>query len=104
MLEVEKHLSAYVPWSLTERLQQEDPSKDPVLAPIAIFACQVCLSAVWRSLRIQPSCVVGQSIGEVTAAYTAGCLTLADAVKIIYHRSQLLAQVTGGAMVVVLNV
>ena len=104
MLEVEKHLSAYVPWSLTERLQQEDPSKDPVLAPIAIFACQVGLSAVWRSLGIQPSCVVGQSIGEVAAAYTAGCLTLADAVKIIYHRSQLLAQVTGGAMVVVLNV
>ena len=104
MLEVEKHLSAYVPWSLVERLQQEDPSKDRVLAPIAIFACQVCLSAVWRSLGIQPSCVVGQSIGEVAAAYTAGCLTLADAVKIIYQRSQLLAQVTGGAMVVVLNV
>ena len=104
MLEVEKHLLAYVPWSLTERLQQEDPSKDSVLAPIAIFACQVGLSAVWRSLGIQPSCVVGQSIGEVAAAYTAGCLTLADAVKITYHRSQLLAQVTGGAMVVVLNV
>ena len=104
MLDVERHLSAYVSWSLTDRIQREDPSKDPILAPIAIFACQVGLVEVWRTLGVFPSCVVGQSIGEVAAAYTAGCLSLADAVRIIYHRSQLLAQVTGGAMVVVKNV
>ena len=104
MMEVEKQLSVYVSWSLRERLQEEDPSKDLVLGAIAIFACQVALAAVWKSLGIQPSCVVGQSLGEVAAAYTAGCLSLADAVKIIYHRSTLLAQATGGAMVVVQNV
>ena len=104
VVEVEKHLSDYVSWSLTERIQQEDPSKDAVLAPIAVFACQVGLVALWRSLGILPSCVLGQSIGEVAAAHAAGCLSLADAVRIIYHRSQLLAQVTGGSMVVVKNV
>ena len=104
LMDLERHLSAYVSWSLVERIQQGDPSKDPVLAPIAIFACQVGLVAVWRSLGVSPSCVVGQSIGEVAAAYAAGCLSLADAVRIIYHRSQLLAQVTGGAMAVVKNV
>ena len=104
VMAVEKHLSMYVSWSLTERLQTEDPSRDPLLAPIAIFACQVGLAAVWQSFGVKPSCVVGQSIGEVAAAFTAGCLALSDAVKIIFHRSQLLAQVTGGAMVVVQNV
>ena len=104
VMAIEKHLSMYVSWSLTERLETEDPSRDPLLAPIAIFACQVGLAAVWQSFGVKPSCVVGQSIGEVAAAFTAGCLALSDAVKIILLRSQLLAQVTGGAMVVVQNV
>ncbi|KAK7490870.1 hypothetical protein BaRGS_00017926 [Batillaria attramentaria] len=102
MMEVDKELSAHVKWSLAQRLQQrEDPTQDPVFGPLAIFACQVALASVWQSLGIQPASIVGQSIGEVAAAYTAGCLTLADAVKIVYHRSKLLANVTGGSMIVV---
>ncbi|XP_076462907.1 phenolphthiocerol/phthiocerol polyketide synthase subunit C-like [Babylonia areolata] len=104
VVEVERHLSAYVPWSLTERLMKEDPSQDSLLDPIAVFACQVGLAAVWKSLGIESNYIVGQSVGEVAAAYTAGCFSLADAVKIIYYRSQLLAEVANGAMIVVLNV
>nr|KAG5702438.1 hypothetical protein BaRGS_027525 [Batillaria attramentaria] len=105
MMEVDKELSAYVKWSLLDRLEKkEDPAQDEVFGPIAIFACQVALAAVWRSLGIHPACVLGQSIGEVAATYSAGCLDLADAVKIIYHRTKLLAEVTGGSMVVVKNV
>ncbi|KAK7490873.1 hypothetical protein BaRGS_00017929, partial [Batillaria attramentaria] len=105
MMEVDKELSAYVKWSLLDRLEKkEDPAQDEVFGPIAIFACQVALAAVWRSLGIQPACVLGQSIGEVAAAYTAGCLGLADAVKITYHRTIFLAEATGGSMVVVKNV
>nr|KAG5702437.1 hypothetical protein BaRGS_027524 [Batillaria attramentaria] len=105
MMEVDKELSAYVKWSLLDRLEKkEDPAQDGVFGPIAIFACQVALTAVWRSLGIQPACVLGQSIGEVAAAYTGGCLGLADAVKIIYHRTIFLAEATGGSMIVVKNV
>nr|KAG5702441.1 hypothetical protein BaRGS_027528 [Batillaria attramentaria] len=90
---------------MEDRLEKkEDPAQDEVFGPIAIFACQVALAAVWRSLGIQPACVLGQSIGEVAAAYTAGCLGLADAVKITYHRTIFLAEATGGSMVVVKNV
>ncbi|KAK7508063.1 hypothetical protein BaRGS_00001028 [Batillaria attramentaria] len=105
MEELDKILSFHVEWSLIKRLQnEEDPTKDPLLGPIAIFACQVALAAVWQSLGIKPSCVLGQSVGEVAAAYTAGCLSLADAVKVIYRRTELLAQVTGGSMVIVQHV
>ncbi|KAK7507754.1 hypothetical protein BaRGS_00000719 [Batillaria attramentaria] len=105
MMEMDRLLSSHVTWSLVERLQQiEDPAKDPVFGPIAIFATQVALAAVFQSLGIRPSCVLGQSIGEVAAAYTAGCMSLADAVKIIYHRTRLLAEVSGGSMIVVQNV
>ncbi|XP_070203571.1 mycocerosic acid synthase-like [Littorina saxatilis] len=101
---VEIHLQSYVSWSLTERLMTEDPSKDAVLSPISIFACQIGLLEMWRSIGVYPDCVVGQSFGEIPAAYSAGCLSLADAVRIVYHRSRLLATVTGGAMLLIQNV
>ena len=56
---------------------------------------------MWRDLGIEPHSIVGQSVGEVAAAHAAGCISLQDAVKIVYHRSRLLASVTGGKMVVV---
>ncbi|XP_025100500.1 highly reducing polyketide synthase cla2-like isoform X1 [Pomacea canaliculata] len=91
------------PWSLVDRLSKEDPSTDPVLSPIAVFACQVALVTLWKSLGVTPACVLGQSVGEVAAAYTAGCLSLETAVKVIYYRSKVLAQVAGGQMKVIKN-
>ncbi|PVD27347.1 hypothetical protein C0Q70_12503 [Pomacea canaliculata] len=91
-------------WSLVERFKNEDCSKDDLLSPIAIFACQVALVAVWKSLGVIPACVLGQSVGEVAAAYVAGCISLESAVAIIYFRSQILTQVSGGKMIVVKNI
>lgn len=102
--EIESHLQFHVSWSLIQRLQQENPCDDPILSPLAIFACQVGLDAVWKSLGVHPYSVVGQSVGEVAAAYSAGCISLEDAVTIMYHRSRLLAEVSGGKMIVVQNV
>ena len=63
----------------------------------------MALTALWRDLGLEPQSIVGQSVGEVAAAHAAGCVSLADAVKIVFHRSRLLATVTGGKMVVVRN-
>jgi acyl transferase domain-containing protein len=61
----------------------------------ALFAIQVALTALWQSWGIQPTAVTGHSLGEITAAYVAGVLTLADAVKIIVERSRLMETVAG---------
>jgi acyl transferase domain-containing protein len=45
--------------------------------------------------------IVGQSVGEVAAAYAAGCVTLSEAVKVTYFRTYLSAKSTGGRMLVV---
>ncbi len=67
-----------------------------------LFSIQVGLAALWRSLGVQPRAVVGTSMGEVAAAYTAGCLTLSDAMRIICERSALLMRLVGkGAMAVI---
>lgn len=64
---------------------------------------QVALTALWRSVGVDANCIVGQSVGEVAAAHAAGCLDLQQAVRVVYHRTRLLAQATGGAMIVVRN-
>lgn len=101
--EIDRLLSSYVQWSLISRLEEKTHFDDPLFSPIAIFACQVGLASLWQSLGVQPQKIVGQSVGEVAAAHIAGCLTLEDAVKIIYFRSYHLSQVTGGKMLIVRN-
>jgi myxalamid-type polyketide synthase MxaD len=69
----------------------------------AIFALQVALTALWQSWGIQPAAVTGHSLGEITAAYTAGVLTLADAAKIIVERSRLMETVAGQGQMAAAN-
>ncbi|MDC3955567.1 type I polyketide synthase [Polyangium jinanense] len=72
-----------------------------VVQPV-LFAIEVALAALWRSFGVEPSAVVGHSMGEVAAAYVAGALSLPDAARIICRRSKLLRKVSGqGAMALV---
>ncbi|XP_048239891.1 hybrid PKS-NRPS synthetase pytA-like [Haliotis rufescens] len=104
ILEIDKSLSRFVDWSLLKRFQECDDVKDPQFGPIAIFACQVSLANLWESWGVKPAAVVGQSVGEVAAAHIAGILSLDEAVRVIYHRTRILAETTGGKMMLVRNV
>lgn len=85
-------------WSiLQEMLADESASRmrETVIAQPANFVLQVALTALWRERGIEPAAVVGHSVGEVTAAYVAGVLSLEEAVKVSYHRSQIQQQAAG---------
>ncbi len=85
-------------WSLLNEMckpESESNINRTDIAQPAIFALQVGLAELWRSRGIEPSHVIGHSVGEVAAAYWAGIYSLEDAVKIIYHRSRL-QNTTGG--------
>jgi thioester reductase-like protein len=92
-------------WSLlTEmtRLESDSLINRTDIAQPAIFSLQVALAELWAAWGIRPAKVIGHSVGEVSAAYVAGIYTLADAVKIIYHRSRLQNQTAGqGSMAAV---
>ncbi|XP_067676784.1 mycolipanoate synthase-like isoform X2 [Haliotis asinina] len=104
ILEIDKSLSRFVQWSLMKRLLECDDVNDPLFGPIAIFACQVSLAHLWETWGVKPVAVVGQSVGEVAAAHVAGILSLDEAVRVIYHRTRILAEATGGKMMLVRNV
>ncbi len=53
----------------------------------ALFALQVGITRLLKGEGITPGAVVGHSVGEITAAWASGALSLQDAVKVIYYRS-----------------
>ncbi|MFH0241436.1 acyltransferase domain-containing protein [Streptomyces sp. HK10] len=65
-----------------------------------LFALQVSLAKVWLELGIQPTAVVGHSLGEIAAACVAGALSLDDAARVVVARSHLLERkAASGAMI-----
>ncbi|MBB5870042.1 6-methylsalicylic acid synthase [Allocatelliglobosispora scoriae] len=77
------------------------PQPVDVIQPM-IFAVQVGLAAVWRSVGLRPDAVIGHSVGEIAAAVTGGILTLEQGARLVCRRSLLLREVAGrGAMAMV---
>jgi amino acid adenylation domain-containing protein len=67
-----------------------------VIQPLT-FALQVAQAAMWRSWGVEPSLVIGHSMGEVAAAHVAGILSLEDATHVICARSRLVHERAAGA-------
>ena len=106
--EIDREFTALAGWSiLEEMLREEDDSRigRTEIAQPANFVLQAALTAELDALGIRPAAVVGHSVGEVTAAYVSGALSLAQAVAVSYHRSRLQATTagTGGMLAVGLS-
>ena len=95
-------LSPHVEWDLLEMLHEEAgrPFWSRVdLAHPALWSVAVSLCETWSWFGVEPSAVIGHSVGEIPAAYAAGALTLEDsaAVSALFGRAQY-AVAVGGSM------
>ena len=65
----------------------------------ATFAIEYALAKLWMHHGVQPAAMIGHSVGEFVAATLAGVFTLADGVRLVARRGQLMqAQPAGGML------
>jgi acyl transferase domain-containing protein len=93
-------------WSVLQQLRA-DASHSRLLSDVDVIqpclvAIQLALASLWRSWGVVPEVVIGQSMGEVSAACFSGALSLQDAARVISARSSLARRTSGqGAMATV---
>jgi len=76
-------------WSIIEELSKAKESSRIYQAEYAQPLCtalQLGLVMMLKTLEVEPVAVVGHSSGEICAAFTAGIITLRDAIVIAYYR------------------
>ena len=104
--EVDALFSRYAEYSLEAELADHngaDRYRHTEMAQPALFALQVGITAMLRRRGLEPVAVAGHSVGEVTAAWASGALSLAAAVSVIHHRSALQGTTRGSGHMTALN-
>ncbi|MFC0191748.1 type I polyketide synthase [Aureimonas pseudogalii] len=85
-------------WSILAEMARDEATSrmgETQIAQPANFVVQIGLAALLSARGFRPAAIVGHSVGEVSAAYVSGALSLEDAVLVSYHRSRL-QQTTAG--------
>jgi acyl transferase domain-containing protein/NADPH-dependent curcumin reductase CurA/short-subunit dehydrogenase/acyl carrier protein len=97
-------LAAELPEPILPIVLGETPAADDLLRQTlytqpALFALEYSLAQLWRSWGIQPSAVLGHSVGEYVAACVADAISVDDALRLIARRARMMqALPPGGAM------
>jgi len=64
----------------------------------ALFVTEYALAALWKEWGIEPTALLGYSLGEYTAACLAGVFSLEDALRVVALRAQWIERLPAGAM------
>jgi acyl transferase domain-containing protein len=87
-------LKQYLDHSIKDILWSESIDKNLIhqtkYTQPALFVVEYAMSKLWMQYGIQPSVLIGHSIGEITALAVANALSLPDALKLVIARAALM--------------
>ncbi|MFO0876010.1 MAG: beta-ketoacyl synthase N-terminal-like domain-containing protein [Gemmataceae bacterium] len=85
-------------WSVREMMAQPARLEETEFAQPILFAFEYALAQLWRSWGVEPTAVLGHSVGEYVAACVAGVYSLEDGLKLIVERGRRMQVCPTGAM------
>ncbi|KAI1389461.1 polyketide synthase [Hypoxylon trugodes] len=78
--------------SLIDGSETEVQKLSPVVVQLGLASFEMALAKLWISWGIQPSAVLGHSLGEYAALHVAGVLSASDTIYLVGARAQLLVK------------
>lgn len=78
--------------ALIDGSEPEVQKLSPVVVQLGLVSFEMALAKLWISWGIQPSAVLGHSLGEYAALHAAGVLSASDTIYLVGARAQLLVE------------
>ncbi|KAI5857308.1 polyketide synthase [Durotheca rogersii] len=78
--------------SLIDGSEPEVQKLSPVVVQLGLASCEMALAKLWASWGIQPSAIIGHSLGEYAALHVAGVLSASETVYLVGARARLLVE------------
>lgn len=64
----------------------------PIVTSLAIVCVEMALGSLWKLFGVEPSVVIGHSLGEFAALHVAGVLSASDTIFLVGKRAELVSR------------
>uniref|UniRef100_UPI003D8B35C1 polyketide synthase Pks13 n=1 Tax=Gordonia sp. B7-2 TaxID=3420932 RepID=UPI003D8B35C1 len=89
---VDEYIQNELGYSIAEMFLDDEQTYGIETSQVGIYTIQVALADTLRHFGAEPGVLVPHSMGEASAAYISGGLSLQDATRVICQRSRLMAE------------
>lgn len=85
------------------RKREDTVLSQTLIAQPGVFVFELALARAWAAYGVEPSALLGYSVGEYVAATIAGVFEFEDALHVVSERARLIEALPEGGMVAVLG-